>query len=161
MANSKDQILKRLGISEGVYSQIREFLRKNVDWTAFAGGYEGFTALPEENLANLKDALIKKFPILAGKDEEILWIIKRRYRNHQTIKKRKEKRDKKSSPCCHSLSHSRSRASSNGDRKLGQENICSLGVNESGTIHHVEPHLDKEHLSVFSIQFVLNPLNPT
>ncbi|PWW75358.1 hypothetical protein C7212DRAFT_324621 [Tuber magnatum] len=154
MANSKDQILKRLGISEGVYSQIREFLRKNVDWTAFSGGYEGFTALPEENLANLKHHLIKKFPTLDGKDEEIVWIIKRRYRNHQTIKKRKEKRDKKSRTCCHSPSPSRSPTSSNGDRKLDQENICSLRVDESRTIHHVD--IDKR--SVISIRFLLNPI---
>lgn len=85
-------------------------MRKNVDWTAFAGGYEGFTALPEENLANLKHHLIKKFPALDGKDEEIVWIIKRRYRNHQTIKKRKEKRAKTSRTCYSSPSPSRSDA---------------------------------------------------
>ncbi|CUS09255.1 unnamed protein product [Tuber aestivum] len=154
MANSKEQILKRLGISEGVYSQIREFLRKNVDWAAFAGGYEGFTALPEENLAELKRKLIEKFPALDGKDEEITWIIKRRYRNHQTIKKRKERRNKRTRACCHSPLPPTSPASSNGDRKLDQENLCSLRVDESRTIHHVD--IDKRRF--FSIRFLLNPI---
>ncbi|KAH0612975.1 uncharacterized protein LAJ45_00721 [Morchella importuna] len=132
MANSKDQILRRLGISEGAYSQIREFLRKNVDWTAFAGGYEGFTALPEENLANLKQKLVRRFPALDGKDDEIVWIIKRRYRNHQTIKKRKEKR---------------------ASRLIGERKTDEIRIVDEARTR--DSHIDKRRVA--SINYLLNP----
>ncbi|KAL0638644.1 hypothetical protein Q9L58_002370 [Maublancomyces gigas] len=132
MANSKDQILRRLGISEGAYSQIREFLRKNVDWTAFAGGYEGFTALPEENLANLKQKLVRRFPALDGKDDEIVWIIKRRYRNHQTIKKRKEKR---------------------ASRLIGEHKSDEIRIVDEARTR--DNHIDKRRVA--SINYLLNP----